>query len=157
MASETETRPFNSASFYAFLREGRFMGVRCRENGNVYAEARPIDPVSHSRDMEWHEFSGRATLSTFTCIFGRAGLPGSQGVRSQQPVLHRHRHAGGGAAHFGSHRRRGRGPTRRTSGPAWRCRLTCPRLTRTSPAWCFGRRKPSPTGRHSLRVDAGSG
>jgi uncharacterized OB-fold protein len=44
------------------------MGVRCRENGNVYAEARPIDPVSHSRDMEWHEFSGRATLSTFTCI-----------------------------------------------------------------------------------------
>ena len=44
------------------------MGVRCRENGNIYAEARPIDPVSHSRDMEWHELSGRATLSTFTCI-----------------------------------------------------------------------------------------
>ena len=44
------------------------MGVRCRENGNVYAEARPIDPASHSRDMEWYELSGRATLSTFTCI-----------------------------------------------------------------------------------------
>lgn len=68
MASESESRPFNAASFYAFLQEGRFMGVRCRENGNVYAEARPIDPVSHSRDMEWHELSGRATLSTFTCI-----------------------------------------------------------------------------------------
>lgn len=68
MASETEIRPFNAASFYAFLKEGRFMGVRCRENGNIYAEARPIDPVSHSKDMEWHELSGRATLSTFTCI-----------------------------------------------------------------------------------------
>ena len=44
------------------------MGVRCRENGNIYAEARPIDPVSLSSDMEWHELSGRATLSTFTCI-----------------------------------------------------------------------------------------
>ena len=68
MATEAESRPFNAASFYAFLQEGRFMGVRCRENGNLYAEARPLDPVSHSRDMEWHEFSGRATLSTFTCI-----------------------------------------------------------------------------------------
>ena len=68
MVSEAETRPFNAASFYAFLKEGRFMGVRCRENGNIYAEARPIDPVSHSNDMEWHELSGRATLSTFTCI-----------------------------------------------------------------------------------------
>jgi uncharacterized OB-fold protein len=68
MTTEAESRPFNAASFYAFLKEGRFMGVRCRENGNIYAEARPIDPVSHSRDMEWHELSGRATLTTFTCI-----------------------------------------------------------------------------------------
>ena len=44
------------------------MGVRCRENGNIYAEARPIDPATLSRDMEWFELSGRATLSTFTCI-----------------------------------------------------------------------------------------
>ena len=68
MTSDATSRPFNAASFYAFLQEGRFMGVRCRENGNVYAEARPIDPATHSRDMEWHELSGRATLSTFTCI-----------------------------------------------------------------------------------------
>ena len=65
---QQESRPFNAASFYAFLKEGRFMGVRCRDNGNIYAEARPIDPVSHSRNMEWHELSGRAVLSTFTCI-----------------------------------------------------------------------------------------
>lgn len=68
MTTETASRPFNAASFYAFLKEGRFMGVRCRENGNIYAAARPIDPASHSSDMEWHELSGDATLSTFTCI-----------------------------------------------------------------------------------------
>ena len=66
--SETARRPFNAASFYAFLKEGRFMGVRCRDNGNIYAEARPIDPASHSRNMEWHEFSGQGALSAFTCI-----------------------------------------------------------------------------------------
>ena len=68
MTTAAETRPFNAASFYAFLQEGRFMGVRCRDNGNIYAEARPIDPASHSRNMEWHELSGQATLSAFTCI-----------------------------------------------------------------------------------------
>ena len=61
------------------------MGVRCRENGNVYAEARPIDPATHSRDMEWHELSGRATLSTFTCI---SVAPAAKGF-AEQPVLHR--------------------------------------------------------------------
>ena len=68
MTIDAESRPFNAASFYAFLKEGRFMGVRCRENGNIYAEARPMDPASHSSDMEWHELSGQATLSAFTCI-----------------------------------------------------------------------------------------
>lgn len=68
MTTEGETRPFNAASYYAFLKEGKFMGTRCRDNGNLYAEARPMDPVSHSSDMEWYELSGRATLSTFTCI-----------------------------------------------------------------------------------------
>ena len=46
MTTEAESQPFNAASFYALLKEGRFMGVRCRDNGNIYAEARPLDPVS---------------------------------------------------------------------------------------------------------------
>ena len=45
------------------------MGVRCRENGNIYAEARPIDPVSHSRDMEWHELTRtRHAQHVHSCI-----------------------------------------------------------------------------------------
>ncbi len=39
MSADAASRPFNAASFYEFLKEGKFMGVRCRENGNVYAEA----------------------------------------------------------------------------------------------------------------------
>ena len=30
MTTETASRPFNAASFYEFLKEGKFMGVRCR-------------------------------------------------------------------------------------------------------------------------------
>ena len=60
---------FNAASFYAFPQGGQVHGRPLPStNGNIYAEARPMDPASHSSDMEWHELSGRATLSTFTCI-----------------------------------------------------------------------------------------
>ena len=68
MTSENESRPINAASFHAYLKEGRFMGVRCQSTGQIYAEARPVDPATHGSDMEWHELSGRGTLSTFTCI-----------------------------------------------------------------------------------------
>lgn len=85
MATETGARPFNAASFYAFLKEGRFMGVRCRENGNIYAAARPIDPASHSSDMEWHELSGAGTLSTFTCISVAPAALEAKGYGRRQP------------------------------------------------------------------------
>ena len=85
MTTETASRPFNAASFYAFLKEGRFMGVRCRENGNIYAAARPIDPASHSSDMEWYELSGKATLSTFTCISVAPAYLEAKGYGRRQP------------------------------------------------------------------------
>ena len=68
MTTESEPRPINAASFYAYLKEGRLMGVRCQSSGQVYAEARPVDPVTHGGDMEWVQLSGKGTLSTFTCI-----------------------------------------------------------------------------------------
>lgn len=64
----TEAREFNAAAFYAYLQEGRFMGTRCRQCGQLSAEARPMCPTCHSREMEWHQFSGRGRLSAFTCI-----------------------------------------------------------------------------------------
>ena len=68
MSTAEESREFNAASFYAYLLEGRFMGVRCRACGKLAAEARPMCPACHSREMEWFRFSGRGQLSAFTCI-----------------------------------------------------------------------------------------
>ena len=64
MASE-----FNASAFYKKLKEdGKLVGVRCRSCGHLSPEPRPMCPECHQFDMEWHPFSGRAKLSTFTCI-----------------------------------------------------------------------------------------
>ncbi len=60
---------FTAQAFYQYLKEEkRLMGVRCRACGNLAAQARPMCPACHSSDLEWHQFSGKARLSTFTCI-----------------------------------------------------------------------------------------
>ena len=62
-------REFNAASYHAYLNEEkRLMGVRCRSCGQLSAVPRPICAACHDQDMEWYEFSGKAKLSTFTCI-----------------------------------------------------------------------------------------
>lgn len=67
-AETTETREFTGASFYAFLQEGKLMGVRCNACGRLSAEPRPMCPACHRRDMSWHQFNGTGTLGAFTCI-----------------------------------------------------------------------------------------
>ncbi len=60
---------FTAASFYRYLTEERkLMGVRCRACGTLSPEPRPMCHACHSREVEWYEFSGKARLSTFTCI-----------------------------------------------------------------------------------------
>ena len=60
---------FNAVSYYAYLKEDKkLMGVKCRSCGKLSAVPRPMCSSCHSKDMEWHQFSGKATLSTFTCI-----------------------------------------------------------------------------------------
>ncbi len=64
MASE-----FNSTAFYNKLKdEQKLVGVRCKACGHLSPEPRPMCPECHRFDMEWHQFSGKAKLSTFTCI-----------------------------------------------------------------------------------------
>ena len=63
-----ESREFNAASFYEYLKEGRLMGIRCRDCAHLSAVPRPLCPACHSRGVEWHQFSGKGKLSTFTCI-----------------------------------------------------------------------------------------
>ena len=60
---------FNAANFYKRLQVNRQLsGVRCNSCGHIAPEARPMCSVCHSFDVEWHSFSGKATLNTFTCI-----------------------------------------------------------------------------------------
>jgi uncharacterized OB-fold protein len=71
MIDETQAveRPFTAASFQAYMNEGRLMGSRNRETGEVFAPPRPIDPNTHGEDMEWVELSGRGTLAAFTSVY----------------------------------------------------------------------------------------
>jgi uncharacterized protein len=62
-------RPFTEHSFQAFLREGKLMGSRSRTTGKVYVPPRPLDPETHSSDMEWVALSGEGTLAAFTAVF----------------------------------------------------------------------------------------
>ena len=69
MTEKTLDRPFTVASFQAYLNEGKLMGSRNRETGEVFAPPRPIDPATHGEDMEWVELSGRGTLAAFTAVY----------------------------------------------------------------------------------------
>lgn len=81
----TETRDFNAASYYAYLKEGQLMGVRCRACSQLSAEARPMCPACHSRDVEWFRFSGRGQLSAFTCISVVPNAMGEKGYGRNNP------------------------------------------------------------------------
>ena len=69
MMENTAERPFTLASFQAYMNEGRLMGSRNRVTGEVFAPPRPIDPATHSDDMEWVELSGHGTLAAFTSVY----------------------------------------------------------------------------------------
>jgi uncharacterized OB-fold protein len=61
-------RAFSEHSFQAFLSEGKLMGARSKATGKVYVPPRPIDPETHSDEMEWVELSGKGELAAFTAV-----------------------------------------------------------------------------------------
>ena len=81
----TETRAFNAVSFFAYLKEGRLVGIRCKACGKLSAEARPMCQECHSRDVEWFAFSGRGQLSAFTCISVVPNAMGEKGFGRNNP------------------------------------------------------------------------
>lgn len=62
-------RPFTAASFQAFMNEGKLMGARNRDTGEVFVPPRPIDPKTHGDNMEWVKLSGRGKLAAFTSVY----------------------------------------------------------------------------------------
>ncbi len=71
MTEQTQVaeRPFTATAFQAYMDEGKLMGSRNRETGEMFVPPRPIDPHTHSDDMEWVEMSGRGTLVAFTSVY----------------------------------------------------------------------------------------
>lgn len=61
-------REFTAVAFQAFLNEGKLMGSRCLETGEVFVPPRAMCPRTYSTNMEWVELSGRARLLTFTTV-----------------------------------------------------------------------------------------
>ena len=80
------TTGFTAASYFANLsREKRLKGVRCRSCGALSAFPRPMCAACRSKDMEWHEFSGKGRLSTFTCISIVPVYMGQKGYSRDNP------------------------------------------------------------------------
>jgi uncharacterized protein len=61
-------RAFSEYSFQTFLSEGKLMGARSKATGKIYVPPRPIDPETHSDEMEWVELSGKGELAAFTAV-----------------------------------------------------------------------------------------
>lgn len=60
---------FTAASFRAYLDEGKLMGARCRDTGEIFIPPRPICPRTYSTNMEWVELSGRGILLAYTAVY----------------------------------------------------------------------------------------
>ena len=77
---------FNAANFYKRLVEDqKLTGIRCNACGQLSPEARPMCAACRSADLSWHAFSGRATLSTFTCISVVPDYWGKKGYGRNNP------------------------------------------------------------------------
>lgn len=66
--SEQE-RGFTATSFQAYLNEGKLMGSRCIETGEIFIPPRPICPHTYSPNMEWVELSGKGKLVAYTSVY----------------------------------------------------------------------------------------
>ncbi|KAA3664494.1 MAG: Zn-ribbon domain-containing OB-fold protein [Chloroflexi bacterium] len=62
-------RAFSEHSFQTFLSEGKLMGARSKATGKIFVPPRPIDPETHSDEMEWVELSGKGELAAFTAVY----------------------------------------------------------------------------------------
>jgi uncharacterized OB-fold protein len=62
-------RAFTEESFQLFLSEGKLMGSRSMETGEVFAPPRPMCPRTFNMDMEWIELSGKGELAAYTAVY----------------------------------------------------------------------------------------
>lgn len=76
---------FTHAAFSNYLNEHRLMGSRNKGNGAVFCPPRPIDPDTHSSDMEWVEFKGAGRLQAFTVVYIGSSMMMAAGYDRKNP------------------------------------------------------------------------
>ncbi len=65
----TETlQPFTIESFYKFVREGKLMGAKCNNCGQLLVPPKPMCSKCFSKDLRWNELPKRGLLLTYTVI-----------------------------------------------------------------------------------------
>ena len=93
-----------SDHYWEKAKQGELWLRKCNGCGEAYFYPRDISPCCFSKDTEWVQASGKATLYTYGIVH-RA--PHS-GVRRRRALRDGHRRAGGGPPDGDQHRRRGR-------------------------------------------------
>ncbi len=68
MTTNVEKKPFTEASFAEFLNEKKLMGTHCSACEEKFLPPRALCSNCYSDQLDWVEFSGKATLAAFTSI-----------------------------------------------------------------------------------------
>lgn len=79
------SKPLNDFSWARYLDEGRLMGSKCGECGQVFVPPRALCTGCYSRNMEWYQTSERGRLSAFTCISVAPPSMVAEGYNRQNP------------------------------------------------------------------------
>lgn len=64
----SEVKPFTVKNFKDFITDGKLMGSKCKDCGNVDAPARMICSKCQSTNLEWVELKGTGKLAAYSCI-----------------------------------------------------------------------------------------
>jgi uncharacterized protein len=75
----------NYKDFYAAPKDGRLLGSKCQECGELTIPARQICPNCHSNQMEVYAYSGKGKLVAFTVIFVPPIMMAEAGYDSKNP------------------------------------------------------------------------
>ena len=63
-----ESLPFTIESFYQYVREGKLMGAKCSNCGQLSVPPRPMCPNCLSKTLAWKELPEQGELLTYTVI-----------------------------------------------------------------------------------------
>jgi hypothetical protein len=80
-----EILPITDASFQAYLRQGRLMGTRCEECGELSLPPRAICAKCFSAKAAWAEMPTHGRVLAFTSIYVPPSGPAAEGYGRTNP------------------------------------------------------------------------